>query len=123
MTIRPSHLPSAEKLRRHPVRLLQGLRGRDRGRLLLHSAEKREEFGVKRDTHVRKSVLKTHAADIFAQQNFFLFEKEAGVGCGVSAKFDEAFYPRARRLIAARPYSSYAGFLIRFADGWRYDHM
>lgn len=49
--------------------------------------------------------------------------KEAGVGCGVSAKFDEAFYPRARRLIAARPYSSYAGFLIRFADGWRYDHM
>ncbi len=49
--------------------------------------------------------------------------KEAGVGCGISAKFDEVFYPRAKRLLASRPYSSYAGMLKGGAGGWRYDPM
>ena len=37
--------------------------------------------------------------------------KEAGVGCGISAKFEEVFLPRAKKTLAARPYSSFAGFM------------
>ena len=37
--------------------------------------------------------------------------REAGVGCGISARFDDAFLPRARYLIRTRSYSSFSGFL------------
>ena len=37
--------------------------------------------------------------------------REAGVGCGISAKFDENFLPRARAVLDRFPYSSFSGFL------------
>lgn len=37
--------------------------------------------------------------------------KEAGVGCGISAKFDARFLSRTKAVLSARPYSSFAGFL------------
>lgn len=37
--------------------------------------------------------------------------KEAGVGCGLSVKFDERSLFRAKAVLAKRPYSSFAGFL------------
>ena len=37
--------------------------------------------------------------------------KEAGVGCGISAKFDERFLGRAKLLLAKKHYSSFSGFL------------
>ena len=39
--------------------------------------------------------------------------KEAGVGCGISAKFDEAFLSRARSCLAKKQYSSFSGFMVR----------
>ena len=39
--------------------------------------------------------------------------KEAGVGCGVSAKFDERFLPRVKLLLEKRRYASFSGFLRR----------
>lgn len=35
----------------------------------------------------------------------------AGVGCGISAKFEENFFPRVSFLIGKRPYSSFSGFM------------
>ncbi|MBR7186250.1 MAG: DUF3343 domain-containing protein [Clostridia bacterium] len=46
--------------------------------------------------------------------------KEAGVGCGISAKFDSAFLERAKRVLARRPYSSFSGFLQTDANGGYY---
>lgn len=37
--------------------------------------------------------------------------KEAGVGCGISARFEETFLSRARSCLAKRSYSSFSGFL------------
>ena len=37
--------------------------------------------------------------------------KEAGVGCGISARFEETFFPRARSCLAKRQYSSFSGFM------------
>lgn len=37
--------------------------------------------------------------------------KEAGVGCGLSARFDESFLPRARYCLQKKRYSSFAGFM------------
>ena len=37
--------------------------------------------------------------------------KEAGVGCGISVKFDERMLFRAKAVLAKRPYSAFAGFL------------
>ena len=37
--------------------------------------------------------------------------KEAGVGCGISAKFNARFLSRAKAVLSARSYSSFAGFL------------
>ncbi len=37
--------------------------------------------------------------------------KEAGVGCGISAKFEESFLSRARACLAKRQYSSFSGFM------------
>lgn len=46
--------------------------------------------------------------------------KEAGVGCGISAKFEEAFFPRARACLARRQYSSFSGFMRRGSGGYSY---
>ena len=37
--------------------------------------------------------------------------REAGVGCGISAKFDARFLERVRFVLKKKPYSSFAGFL------------
>lgn len=37
--------------------------------------------------------------------------REAGVGCGISAKFDDNFMNRARAILDQYPYSSFSGFL------------
>ena len=37
--------------------------------------------------------------------------KEAGVGCGISVKFDERFLPRAKALLIRMPATSFSGFL------------
>lgn len=37
--------------------------------------------------------------------------KDAGVGCGISVKFDEQFFPRVKAVLIKRPYSSFAGFM------------
>lgn len=46
--------------------------------------------------------------------------REAGVGCGISAKFDERFYERARRVLNMRAYSSFAGFMRSGTSGYSY---
>ncbi len=47
--------------------------------------------------------------------------KEAGVGCGVSAKFDARFYARAKQILQARRYTSFAGFLREQGGVYVYD--
>ena len=37
--------------------------------------------------------------------------KEAGIGCGISVKFDGKFLPRVRTLLARRRYSAFWGYL------------
>ncbi len=37
--------------------------------------------------------------------------KEAGVGCGISAKFEARFMDKAKLVLSKRPYSSFSGFL------------
>lgn len=44
--------------------------------------------------------------------------KEAGVGCGISAKFDDMFLGKARLLLGSR--SSFAGFMRRTGTGYVY---
>ncbi len=39
--------------------------------------------------------------------------KEAGVGCGLSVKFEENFLPRVRTLLQKRQYSAFTGYLKR----------
>ena len=46
--------------------------------------------------------------------------KEAGVGCGVSAKFEENFLPRVLALLKARPYSSFSGIMKRVGGAFKY---
>lgn len=36
---------------------------------------------------------------------------EARVGCGISARFEESFLPRARRIIAQKAYTSFSGYM------------
>lgn len=43
---------------------------------------------------------------------------EAGVGCGISAQFEEGFLPRARHLLGKKRYSAFSGFMK--GDGRRY---
>ncbi len=37
--------------------------------------------------------------------------KEAGIGCGISAKFDERFFLRAQALLKRKNYSAFVGFM------------
>ncbi len=46
--------------------------------------------------------------------------KEAGVGCGISAKFEENFFARARFFLQKRPYASFSGFMRRTGDKFVY---
>ncbi len=47
--------------------------------------------------------------------------KEAGVGCGISAKFEDTFLPRARACLAKRKYSSFSGFMR--VNGGRFGYL
>ncbi len=44
--------------------------------------------------------------------------REAGVGCGISVRFDARFLPRAKTVLAARRDPSFAGFLRAGPGGW-----
>ena len=46
--------------------------------------------------------------------------KEAGVGCGISAKFDEVFLPRARACLGKKRYSSFSGFMEKRGSTFTY---
>ena len=46
--------------------------------------------------------------------------KEAGVGCGISAKVDERFFPRVRLMLSKRNYTSFAGFMRRMGNTFVY---
>lgn len=46
--------------------------------------------------------------------------KEAGVGCGLSARFEEVFLPRARAALAKGNYRSFAGFMRKTNFGYGY---
>ena len=43
---------------------------------------------------------------------------EAGVGCGISVRFDERFFIRVRSILGGCRYSSFAGFLRRTPYGY-----
>ncbi len=45
---------------------------------------------------------------------------EAGVGCGISAKFEEQFYPRVRIIFGKKKYSSFSGFMKNTSGGFFY---
>jgi len=46
--------------------------------------------------------------------------KEAGVGCGISAKFDERFLPRVRNLLLKKRYSSFSGIMRQVGNSFVY---
>ena len=46
--------------------------------------------------------------------------KEAGVGCGISAKFEEGFLGRARSVLVKKPYSSFSGFMVKKVNHFSY---
>lgn len=46
--------------------------------------------------------------------------QEAGVGCGISVRFDERFLPRARLVWSKRRYASFAGFMKKTNFGYAY---
>ena len=46
--------------------------------------------------------------------------KEAGVGCGVSVKFEENFLPRVLALLKVRAYSSHSGIMRRVGGAFKY---
>lgn len=45
---------------------------------------------------------------------------EAGVGCGISAKYDESFHQRVRFLFGKKKYSSFSGFMKIKGDKFYY---
>ncbi len=46
--------------------------------------------------------------------------KEAGVGCGISAKFEDVFFARAKSCLAKKSYSSFSGFMVRRGNVFSY---
>ena len=46
--------------------------------------------------------------------------KEAGVGCGLSARFEEVFLSRARMTLSKGNYRSFAGFMRKSNFGYGY---
>ncbi len=46
--------------------------------------------------------------------------KEANVGCGVSVRFEENFFPRVKAAVAKGRYSSFAGYMRAYPTGYSY---
>ena len=46
--------------------------------------------------------------------------KDAGVGCGLSVKFEEGFLPRVKLLLNRRPYSSFRGIMRQTGSTFTY---
>ncbi len=46
--------------------------------------------------------------------------KEAGVGCGLSVKFEDKFLPRARAALQKKRYSAFNGFMGRRGERYIY---
>lgn len=46
--------------------------------------------------------------------------KEAGIGCGISAKFDERFFQRVKLALAKKSYSAFAGFMRQVGGTFAY---
>ena len=46
--------------------------------------------------------------------------QEAGVGCGISARFEDVFLPRAKVTLARGNYRSFAGFFKKTNFGFTY---
>ena len=46
--------------------------------------------------------------------------REAGVGCGISAKFEEPFLNRVRYHLDKKRYSSFSGLMKRLGGGYVY---
>ncbi len=46
--------------------------------------------------------------------------KEANVGCGISARFEEPFLPRVRFYLGKKHYSSFSGIMQKGSGGYRY---
>lgn len=46
--------------------------------------------------------------------------KEAGIGCGISVKFDSAFLVRAKGILGRKPYSSFVGYMKKAGDRFFY---
>ena len=46
--------------------------------------------------------------------------QEAGVGCGISARFEAGFLPRAKAVLARGHYRSFAGFLQKTNFGYTF---
>lgn len=42
----------------------------------------------------------------------------AGVGCGISVKFEESFLPRVKTLLRRKNYTAFAGFLRASGGGY-----
>ena len=46
--------------------------------------------------------------------------KEAGVGCGISARFEDSFFVRAKSVVAKGGYSSFAGYMRLYGGVFSY---
>lgn len=46
--------------------------------------------------------------------------REAGVGCGISAKFEELHLSRARAILVKKHYSSFSGFMVKRGSRFSY---
>ena len=66
------------------------------------------------DTLERGSVIPCTVTHI---ENFGAF---CDVGCGISARFEDAFLPRARRALSSGRYSSFSGFMKQAGRGFEY---
>ncbi len=45
---------------------------------------------------------------------------QAKVGCGISARFEDTFLPRARRAVSKKNYSSFVGFMRKVGNVYAY---
>ncbi len=46
--------------------------------------------------------------------------KDAGVGCGISVRFEENFFPRVKSVLQKKLYSSFSGFMRGEGGRFRY---
>lgn len=45
---------------------------------------------------------------------------QAKVGCGISARFEDTFLPRVRRVISKKSYSAFAGYMRSAGNSYLY---